>query len=707
MNDNNKYSSYWIGGGLTNVDKSTDNSHIIELASYKRAISNFVNIVTGENIPVTFNSHGDSFTDGNRVTISAKMDEKDFDPSVGLALHEGSHIKLTDFSILNKYIGRGVFVEPITNEYIHSLSVKHGTTELDVINTISGIIKDLLNVIEDRRIDNYIYTTSPGYRGYYHAMYDKYFNSPIIDKGLKSSYARTNDWDSYMFRIINITNPNTDLSALPMLKLVSDMIDLNSISRLQTTMDAFKLSCEIFKIIEDSLPSQLKDNQPKKSDDTSSDESNDSTENNDSDENHNSDESNSSNGSGDDSDDSDDSNSSNGSGDDSDDSDDSNSSNGSGGESKQDSTDTDESKGDAKGTNVKDLSQDQINKLKKQIDKQKDFQNNKTSKKKLSKDDNSRVSAASEAGISEVMVGFDYKGNGVLSNKTPMLVIRNFSKNLIDSGLVTMINTSTEYAQAKLQPAIDEGIRIGTVLGKRLKLRSEERSLTTPRMKNGKISNRLLHELGMGNMDIFEHTVIDKYTPTIVHISIDASSSMNGDKWINAQTAAISIAKAASMTSNMDVVISYRATQGYNKKTFKPLILIAYDSRTDKFNKIQNLFKYIRPTGTTPEGLCFEAIMKELMNKTSNVDSYFINFSDGQPMFSNSTINYIGSYALEHTATQVNKMRKAGIKVLSYFISNFSTYGSEQFKYMYGKDSQTIDVKSVVQLSKTLNKLFE
>ena len=27
------------------------------------------------------------------------------------------------------------------------------------------------------RIDNFIFTTSPGYKGYYHSMYDKYFYS--------------------------------------------------------------------------------------------------------------------------------------------------------------------------------------------------------------------------------------------------------------------------------------------------------------------------------------------------------------------------------------------------------------------------------------------------------------------------------------------------------------------------------------------------
>ena len=35
----------------------------IKLAATKRAIANFVQIVTGKNIPVNFNSKGDSYTD--------------------------------------------------------------------------------------------------------------------------------------------------------------------------------------------------------------------------------------------------------------------------------------------------------------------------------------------------------------------------------------------------------------------------------------------------------------------------------------------------------------------------------------------------------------------------------------------------------------------------------------------------------------------
>ena len=54
-------------------------------------------------------------------------------------------------------------------------------------------------------------------------------------------------------------------------------------------------------------------------------------------------------------------------------------------------------------------------------------------------------------------------------------------------------------------------------------------------------------------------------------------------------------------------------------------------------------------------------------------------------------------------------MRTKGIKVLSYFIGD-SDYEREQtmsdFKTMYGKDAEFVDVTSVMSISKTMNKKF-
>jgi nitric oxide reductase activation protein len=137
-------------------------------------------------------------------------------------------------------------------------------------------------------------------------------------------------------------------------------------------------------------------------------------------------------------------------------------------------------------------------------------------------------------------------------------------------------------------------------------------------------------------------------------------------------------------------------------------MLIAYDSRVDKISKVKNLFHLLRPSGTTPEGLCFEAVMKEIEPASKDRDSYFLNLSDGMPMFGNDDIEYHHDTAINHTAKMVKEIRNRGVKVLSYFIGD--EYDRREstgtFTRMYGSDAEFIDVTSVLPVAKTMNKRF-
>jgi hypothetical protein len=137
-------------------------------------------------------------------------------------------------------------------------------------------------------------------------------------------------------------------------------------------------------------------------------------------------------------------------------------------------------------------------------------------------------------------------------------------------------------------------------------------------------------------------------------------------------------------------------------------MLIAYDSRIDKINKIKNLFPLLHSSGTTPEGLCFEAIMKEIEPSSTDKDSYFLNFSDGMPMFGNDDVDYHHDIAIDHTNKMVKMIRERGVKVLSYFIGDSydRESASKTFKRMYGNDAEFIDVTSVLPVAKTMNKAF-
>ena len=653
-NVTNNYSSFWLDNGWDNNTSIFDEDEpkrkgvdLVALASYRRAISNFVSIVTGESdIKVTFNTHGDSYTDGKAVTISAKLDDKLFDSTVGLALHEGSHIKLSDFDFLKQ------LSQNIPKEYYNKSKV-FGWDEWDV----DAKIKNLLNYVEDRRIDYFVFSNSPGYKGYYHSMYDKYFHSKIIDKALQSDEYTDLNWESYMFRILNLTNTNSDLDALPGLREIKSLI-FGNVKKLKSTAEAFDIALKVYDIIVKNIDVKI-ENPTEKPEEGNG---NESIEAGDSDETK-------------------------------------------GGES----TESGESKGKIE------LTPAQKRQLENAIRKQDKFMKNDIQKKKLSKKDKASMDSVEAAGMSYVDVAKDvvdsYYGK---KSPTKVLMVKKFNKALAESDTISMISNPNWRWSEEYKECINKGMVMGTILGRKLQVRGESRDTKWSRKDNGRIDKRLIAELGFGNSRVFQTTFVEQYSDAFLHISVDASGSMGGDKWTNTQTAVVAIAKACSMINNVDLVISYRSTQTSRTSRYSrggksyPLMLIAYDSRIDKISKIRNLFHLLRPSGTTPEGLCFEAIMKEIEPSATDRDSYFLNFSDGMPMFTNDDIDYNWDTAINHTAKMVKEIKKRGVKVLSYFIGDGweRDRSTSTFTKMYGTDAEFIDVTSVLPVAKTMNKKF-
>ena len=65
-------SSFWFDDIDTDFSYKVNNKRVVDhtkLAAAQRAIGNFVNIVTGKQIPVRFQSNDESYTDGTSVTI--------------------------------------------------------------------------------------------------------------------------------------------------------------------------------------------------------------------------------------------------------------------------------------------------------------------------------------------------------------------------------------------------------------------------------------------------------------------------------------------------------------------------------------------------------------------------------------------------------------------------------------------------------------
>ena len=529
-------------------------------------------------------------------------------------------------------------------------------------------LSDLLNIVEDRRIDNYIYKSAPGYQGYYQALYDKYFNAKIVDKGLVSSEYRTEDWDSYMFRICNITNSHRDLDALENLKSIWNIMDLKNIDRLQTTTDALNVAWDIFMTIENGLPKPEQKTQEQKNE---SKKGEGEPENSDIDES----------GSGNDAETPD-------------------------GEAPSDdgskAEGSEAKKGSGSGKEVTnpapELSDRQKDQLKKAVQKQKDFNKGKIKKTSVTKKLNELVEAMGKAGVSEEDVEFE-NGHWNGKGKIKVTVIREFNRKVMESincGMWWYSRTS----DGRHKEEVDKGIRLGTILGKKLKVRAEEKSTKYNRQRKGKIDKRMIANAGFGMETIFSKLESFSYSPGIIHISIDNSGSMSGRRLQKSITTATAIAKACSMIGNMDCVISFRAG-AYFEDDHKPVMLIAYDSRKDGMTKLKQTMPFITSSGSTPEGLCFDAIMKEIVDGARGKDAYFVNFSDGAPYYG----SYHGDAAAKHTRKQTNRMLKEGIKVISYFIDG-RDYAMDNFRAMYGKNAESIDVSNISAVARVMNKKF-
>jgi hypothetical protein len=660
-----KYSDFWFDNRRTSlVDDllSDDDKPVkkgkdhIALAGHKRAIGNFVRIVSGQNIPVKFPSRGDSYTDGKSVTIGANINEKNFDYVVGLALHEGSHIAYSDFN---------AFGDVRRMKKIREFELTYEKMEF---------FRGIINYIEDRRVDNIVFKNSPGYKGYYHSLYNKYFNGKKVAKGLNSQMYRELDLDSYMFRIVNFTNEATDFGSLPRLIDIYKLINMKNISRLKSTDDAIQLAmsvCEIvFKIVDSVV-------QPEDGNSDGDNENTENGENKDSDGN-------------------------------------------AGGNDSSDGTEVDT--GDAQMTpddgaptnsNGDELTPQQQKQIQNMFDKQKEFLDGKTPKSTLTKKDSEIVNALSNSNTELVEVGDGRIG------KVGTVVIPSLTKELIDSGAFPFFRSLDDCyydgrynwsGGVQMVEAINEGFRLGAILGRKLKIRGEEKDLIFTRQNTGKINKRLVSELGFGNENVFSQIQKERYNKANLHLSIDGSGSMSGGKFEKAIKSAVAMCKAADMAGNIDVTVDVRWT---NKD--KPIVVIIYNSKKDKLTKIKTLWKALQPGGVTPESLCYEAIMKKWLQGSSGEDNYFINYSDGAPWFSTGRrryssydVYYAGDRAIDHTRRMVKMMKNNGIKIMSYFISE--GYRSENdentFKRMYGKDASFIDCTNMMNVAKTMNQKF-
>ena len=582
--------------------------NLLELANTQRAITNFVKILTEKEIKVDFqsNNDADSFTNGKRITISSTITMNTIDSVVGTALHEAAHCKYTDFHVL-KYL----------KNLLYNRNIQSG----------HDIIATLLNFVEDRRIDSLVYKNAPGYQGYYRSMYERYFYSKTVDKALKGPEYRDENWNSYLFRIINIFNKNTDLNALKCLPTIFKAIDLKNIDRLKNTNDSLELAITLYGLLSAHFmlmtPEERKSQVQK---------------------------------------------------------------------NKQNASDKAPSREETK----------------KAFAKQEQFINGKIHKATSSKKELNQIEAISKSNIKEDKVSAVDK-NGVKRTDRKVHVVDGITKSIVDSNLYGIF----KYPDFACNNNINAGISLGKKLLRKLQITNEQVTLASKRLKSGKIDARRVYAANFEN-DIFYKIDRAQYKPISIHLSIDGSGSMQGEKWDQVLINTVALGYVSLHMQNIDLTISIRTTgkdPSLSSKTAHiPLLILAFDSKKHTLSDLKKL-AYFKVSGLTPEGMCLNALNQYIPSSSYYLDSYLINMSDGFPTFESSGFVYKGKSAILDTAKAVSNIKKKGVKVLSYFIETDVTSIRlnelvEAFRTMYGKSATFIDPKNVHQVTKTLNNLF-
>ena len=681
---NHSYSSFWMDkawgandkfAGLgANTKGTSDVVKAIKLAGYHRAIGNFAKILTKRDIKLVFQGN-QSFTDGNTISLSADIKDANFDLHVALALHESAHCVMTDFTATQ--------------------NVRYSTTRQ------WQYLFPLINWIEDRRIDQFVFSTSPGYRAYYHKLYDTYFVSEAVTKALKSRKFRdASDWESWEMRIINSLNPASDPNAMRGLKQVLDLIDTANIARLKTTQDVIEIAEQVYDLIIQGLAMAQIEQEEQEKDGDPQDKQADGK-------------GGKGQGNGEKSEDDD---NNDGDGDSND-----------GGED-GDGDESGDGSGEEGGETLEDLSNAEEREAREALSKQKQLgEGNVAERKEGTKNLQNKVNSLTKVAAEIQQVGgedglnaftavtYDLTKNGrlfmeylgIISTTKEKTDTRAMYAHPLHEAIGTYFSAYYRDSTAK---AVQQGFNQGAMLGRKLQLRNEERELVTNRLRTGGLDTKRIAHAGYGVENIFKQIHIDKFKGANLHISLDASGSMGGDKWQNAVSMTVAIAKAAKHCTNMQVQVSLRHTA--NDRLNSPVVITVYDSRVNPLQQLQMALTVACVNSVTPEGLCFEAQYKRnaFIASSTTCDSYLINFSDGAP---GGTGNYYGDLAQKHTRKYMGLLEgQLNMKVISFFIeSGYDTSRkpvvSEYFASMYGaKNSFAVTATDLMGIARAMNAKF-
>ena len=293
---------------------------------------------------------------------------------------------------------------------------------------------------------------------------------------IESQMYRSATLQSYEARLINLTNKNTDLDALPDFRNIAELIGISTIDRLVAPQDRLDVALNIAEILFKNIKEAGKQDMPTTTDNISGTENCEQ------------------------------------------------------GKDDKNNVNVDDILGgqqtsvDQSNDKVSDIGDDKNisvakkEKIKKAFDKQKDFIKGNIKKKKVTKKEKQVLDTLEKSKVELIDVAHDYaKGFGI-NGSIECILVKNMTKDLLFSDECPMyIGEGNDVSYKKNLDSVNQGIIMGTKLGRRLQIRNEINTYKFSRRYTGKLDKRLIHELGFSDENIFYTTLTEKYKKINLH----------------------------------------------------------------------------------------------------------------------------------------------------------------------------------------------
>lgn len=247
------HTRYWLGSWTDLLDSSHSILRDQAYARYRAGVAQLSRIISDKPISVTWGNKSDAFSyqDNNdlyHIVIPGFNTTADADCVVGLGLHEASHITHSKhfFRIMNDIKGDAMF-RWIRGDLLQRFTTKGAITEKYMVECI----RSCFNILEDFRIDEIQYRKFTGYRGYYRALYQKYYDDPRVIERLADD-KRT--MHNYLAHLVFCRHENFNPDLLPGMHEILEVFDYPNTQRFTNDPKIDRLAANNYVPTKDTIP---------------------------------------------------------------------------------------------------------------------------------------------------------------------------------------------------------------------------------------------------------------------------------------------------------------------------------------------------------------------------------------------------------------------------------------------------------------------